>query len=107
MGIDHGRSHRHGIGASPAKRWKIRTESLYDQELGALYATQSISTLQSTTILDTTHARAGGCSPKCSLKTALKAEKSRGSSSQTPQRTTCSVPYPASLRIDRRLRIAC
>src|ERR1700682_6127569 len=58
-------------------------------------------------MLDTTHARAGGFSPKCSLKTALNEEKSRGSSSQTPQRTTCAGPSPASFKIDSRLRIAC
>ena len=33
-------------------------------------------------MLETTQARAGGCSPKNSLKTVLKAEKSRGSSAR-------------------------
>jgi len=36
-------------------------------------ATQSISTLQSTTMLETTQERAGGCSPKNRRKTALNA----------------------------------
>ena len=59
---------------------------------GFLYATQSTSTLQSMTMLDTTQARAGGCSPKYSLNTLLNDAKSRGSSSHTPTRITCSVP---------------
>src|SRR5690242_3798635 len=59
---------------------------------GRLKATHSISTLQSTTMLDTTHARAGGFAPKYSRNTLLNDWKSRGSSSHTPQRTTCSGP---------------
>ncbi|KGD21643.1 hypothetical protein DP42_4540 [Burkholderia pseudomallei] len=59
---------------------------------GALYAMQSTSTLQSITMLDCTHARAGGCSPKYEMKTLLNDAKSRASSSHTPQRTTCSRP---------------
>jgi hypothetical protein len=43
------------------------------QEAEDFQATQSISTLQSITMLETTQERAGGCSPKKRLKTALKA----------------------------------
>jgi hypothetical protein len=43
-------------------------------------------------MLDKTQERAGGCSPKCSLKTELKPAKSRASSSHTPQRTTVLLP---------------
>ncbi|CAG9271748.1 hypothetical protein BCEP4_680056 [Burkholderia cepacia] len=50
---------------------------------GALYAMQSM------TMLDCTHARAGGCSPKYDANTLLNDAKSRASSSHTPQRTTC------------------
>ena len=39
---------------------------------------QSTSTRQSITMLETTQARAGGCSPKNSRNTALKAAKSVG-----------------------------
>ena len=43
---------------SPTNRQEQRDHA------GRLYATQSTSTLQSTTIRDSTQARAGGCSPK-------------------------------------------
>jgi hypothetical protein len=67
---------------------------------------QSISTLQSTTILETTHERAGGFAPKYSRNTWLNDWKSRGSSSHTPQRTTCSALYPASFRTASKFWIA-
>ena len=59
---------------------------------GFFQATQSTSTLQSTTICVTAQARAGGFAPKYSLKMRLNDMKSRASSSHTPQRTTCSGP---------------
>jgi hypothetical protein len=40
--------------------WRAVTAANGDHEATDLYATQSISTLQSTTMLETTHARAGG-----------------------------------------------
>jgi hypothetical protein len=83
--------------ANTARQTKItprrrRQKNHYPLAAGALYATQSTSTLQSITMLDTTHARAGGFSPKYSRNTLLNEAKSRGSSNQTPHRTTCSAP---------------